>query len=74
MAKKTREEKNATQTTVTDIDITTYEGFIHGELVVYDKGTDPLKDGLVLYGFDEVGMFDEQFTSPQYCMIKQESE
>ena len=57
---------------ITDIDINTYDGFILGELVVYDKGTDPLKDGLVLSGFDEVGMFDEQFTSPQHCMIEED--
>ena len=36
------------------------------DLVVYEKGGDPM-DGYVLYGFDEVGMFEEEFKVPQYC-------
>ena len=55
--------------TVTDIDIETFEGTIQGDLVVYEKGGDP-DEGFVLYGFDEVGMFDDEFTTPQYCMMK----
>ena len=55
--------------TVTDIDIETFEGTIQGDLVVYEKGGDP-NEGFVLYGFDEVGMFDDEFTTPQYCMMK----
>jgi hypothetical protein len=35
-------------------------------LTVYEKGTDPL-DGYVLYGFDEIGMFDAEFKVPAYC-------
>ena len=42
---------------------------IDGDLVVYEKGGNP-NDGFVLYGFDEVGMFDDEFTNPQYCMMK----
>lgn len=51
-----------------DIDINNYEGLIEGDLVVYEKGGNP-DDGYVLYGFDEVGMFDSDFKVPQYCMI-----
>ena len=52
-----------------NIDINTFEGMIDGDLVVYEKGGNP-NDGFVLYGFDEVGMFDDEFTNPQYCMMK----
>lgn len=52
-----------------DIDIKNYQGFIKGDLVVYEKGGDPM-DGYVLYGFDEVGMFDAEFEVPQYCMMQ----
>ena len=38
-------------TIVNDIDITTFEGTIIGDLVVYEKGGNPL-DGYTLYGFD----------------------
>ena len=55
--------------TITDIDIETFEGTIQGDLVVYEKGGNPL-DGFVIYGFDEVGMFDDEFDTPQYCMMK----
>lgn len=53
----------------TDIDIDTFQGIIQGNLVVYEKGGDP-DEGFVLYGFDEVGMFDDEFTAPQYCMME----
>ena len=52
-----------------NIDIDTFEGMIDGDLVVYEKGGDP-EEGFVLYGFDEVGMFDDEFTTPQYCMME----
>ena len=55
--------------THTDIDIDTFQGIIQGNLVVYEKGGDP-EEGFVLYGFDEVGMFDDEFTNPQYCMME----
>ena len=55
--------------THTDIDIDTFQGIIQGNLVVYEKGGDP-DEGFVLYGFDEVGMFDDEFTTPQYCMME----
>jgi hypothetical protein len=38
-------------------------------LVVYEKGGNPM-EGFTLYGFDEVGMFDDEFTNPQYAMVK----
>tara|TARA_B100000900_G_C20252277_1_gene582470 strand:+ start:334 stop:561 length:228 start_codon:yes stop_codon:yes gene_type:complete len=49
-----------------DININAYQGVIQGDLIVYEKGGDPW-DGLVLYGFDEVGMFDHEFKTPQYA-------
>ena len=51
-----------------NIDIATFTGeWPRGkELVVYEKGGDP-DDGVVLYGFDEVGEFDGRFQNPQYC-------
>jgi len=57
------------QVNVTDINIDTFEGTIVGDLVVYENGGNPL-DGMTLYGFDEVGMFDDIFTNPQYCMME----
>ena len=38
-------------------DINTYTGYIPGgyDLVEYEDGTDPV-EGMVLYGFDEVGL------------------
>tara|TARA_R110000751_G_scaffold183711_2_gene290336 strand:- start:300 stop:569 length:270 start_codon:yes stop_codon:yes gene_type:complete len=53
----------------TDIDINTFKGSIDGDLVIYEKGGDP-EEGLVLYGFDEVGLFDNEFKAPQYCFLK----
>ena len=55
--------------TITNIDIETFEGTIQANLVVYEQGGDPM-DGLVLYGFDEVGMYDNIFITPQYCMME----
>ena len=53
---------------VTDIDIASYQGTIKGDLVVYEKGGDAF-EGMVLNGFDEVGMFDDIFNIPQYALI-----
>ena len=41
------------------------------DLVVYDKGTPP-EDGMVCYGFDEVGMMDDAFETPVYAFVKLE--
>jgi hypothetical protein len=51
-------------------DMNTYAGGIPVgyELVCYDKGTDPV-NGLCLYGFDEVGMFDDNFKETAYCFL-----
>jgi hypothetical protein len=54
---------------VTDIEIGSYQGIIKGDLVVYEKGGDAF-EGMVLNGFDEVGMFDNMFTVPQYAMTE----
>ena len=52
-----------------NIDIDTFEGGIPRghDLTVYEKGTDPTETGCVLYGFDEVGLFDHMYKKPQYC-------
>ena len=34
------------------------------DLVVFEKGD--TESALVLYGFDEIGMFDSDFTNPTY--------
>jgi len=39
------------------------------DLVVYENGGDPM-DGCVLYGFDEVGMFDSIFNVPAYAFLE----
>jgi len=52
-----------------DIDIEKYEGVLAGDLIIYEKGEDP-DDGFVLYGFDEVGMFDHQFKNAQYAICE----
>jgi hypothetical protein len=57
-----------TKRNIKDIDIDTFKGMIVGELIVYEKGEDPM-DGFVLNGFDEVGLFDREFKNPQYCML-----
>ena len=54
---------------VTDIEIGSYQGIIKGDLVVYEKGGDAF-EGMVLNGFDEVGMFDNMVTVPQYAMTE----
>ncbi len=52
---------------VSDIDIASYEGHIEGDLIVYEKGGDAF-EGMVLHGFDEVGMFEGGFDNPQYAI------
>ena len=36
------------------------------ELVEYEEGTDPVENGMILYGFDEVGMFCE---NPRHAFV-----
>ena len=52
-------------------DISTYKGFIPSgyDLVEYEKDTDPV-EGMVLYGFDEVGI--SQLPNPEYAFVKLE--
>ena len=52
-----------------NINIDTFEGAIPRghDLTVYEKGTDPTETGCVLYGFDEVGLYDHTYKKPQYC-------
>ena len=52
-----------------NINIDTYECEIPRghDLTVYEKGTNPSDTGCVLYGFDEVGLYDDMFKKPQYC-------
>jgi hypothetical protein len=38
------------------------------DLVIHERGGDP-DDGYVLYGFDEVGLFDHEFNKPTYSFI-----
>ena len=51
--------------------IDTFEGTMPTgyELVEYQKDTNPMDYGLVLYGFDELYMFG--FSKPKHCFIKQ---
>ena len=51
-----------------DIDINAYQGVIQGDLIVYEKGGDPW-DGLVLYGFDEVGLLNLAEIDPRFDNI-----
>jgi hypothetical protein len=40
-------------------------------LVVYEYGQST-EDALVLYGFDEIGLFEEEFKNPAYAFLSQE--
>ena len=57
-----------------DVNIETYKGIIPigSNLIVYegDFELNPTGDsskGFILYGFDEIGLFDRHFNSPKYC-------
>jgi hypothetical protein len=52
-------------------DINSYVGEIPMgyDLVVYEKSDTPAS-GLYLYGFDEVGLFDDSFNMPAYCFLR----
>jgi len=51
------------------IDINDYVGSIPHlhEMVEFEKGSDPINDGIVLYGFDEIGLGG--FKDPQHAMV-----
>ena len=42
-----------------------------GSLVIYEDGKDPIDDGMMLYGYDEIGDFDHYFKKPRYCLIEE---
>lgn len=42
------------------------------DLVVFEKGQDPVTQGLVLHDFTEVGMFSTEIKKPVYCFVKGE--
>lgn len=42
------------------------------DLVIYESGTDP-REGMVLYGWDEVDTFAGNFQHPHYCYLKMEA-
>jgi len=57
------------------INVNTYEGLIPSgyDLVVVEKSkitSDSDFDATVLYGWDEVGMFEEGLIEPQYGFLK----
>ena len=55
---------------IVEIDIETFsEPLINCDLVIYEKGKDPLETGLVLYGYDEIYDFSDDFKYPSYCII-----
>ena len=55
---------------IVKIDIETYnEPLIDCDLVIYEKGEDPLTTGTVLYGYDEIYDFSDNFNNPSYCII-----
>ena len=60
-----------TPATYIEIDIDEWTGpYPAGhDLVVHERGGDPA-DGLVLYGFDEIGEFDDEFAHPTYSFVK----
>ena len=51
-------------------DIVAFEGTIppYYDLIVYEKGD--VDTAMTLLGFDEIGEFDEQFTSPCYGLLQ----
>jgi hypothetical protein len=51
--------------------INEFEGMIPVgyNLVVYEAKEDPM-DGFVLYGFDEIGLYDNNFKVPAYAMVE----
>jgi hypothetical protein len=56
----------------TQINPDTYQGEIPKgtDLVVVNKDAENFDDAIILYGFDEVGDFNECFTNPIYGFLK----
>ncbi len=61
--------------TFEEIDVNTYSGNIptDTDLVVAESG-DVKETALVLYGFDEIGMFDDEFNNPVYGFLGNQQE
>jgi len=64
------QKKEINKMTFTEIDVNTYSGNIptDTDLVVAESG-DVKETALVLYGFDEIGMFDDEFNNPVYGFL-----
>jgi hypothetical protein len=56
------------------VNINTIKGTIPDgyELIVHEKNGN-VNDGFVLYGFDEIGMFDSEFDCPTYSFVSIEN-
>ena len=54
------------------INIDTFEGMIPAgyDLVVVDENDKTFDDAVVLYGFDEVGEFEDNINKPIYGFLK----
>jgi len=52
--------------TYTEVDINKVDGMMN-EYVVMEKGKP--ETAYVLYGWDEVGLFDHEFTNPVYARV-----
>lgn len=56
-------------TALVDVNLADWdENPVGHQLVIHDRGTDP-DDGYVLYGWDEIGLFDHEFTDPVYSFV-----
>jgi len=64
------QKKEINKMTFTEIDVNTYSGNVPTgtDLVVAESG-DVEETALVLYGFDEIGMFDDEFNNPVYGFL-----
>jgi len=62
------------QEQILHISINSFQGTVPVgyDLVEYEKGEDPDLEGMVLYGFDEVGTMG--FVNPQHAFVKMSEE
>lgn len=53
-------------------DINKYKGGIPSgyDLVIYSDGDYHMKDACILYGFDEIGLFEDEYVDPKYGFLK----
>lgn len=53
-----------------EIDVNNFVGRIPAghELIVMEKGE--IDTAMTLFGFDEIGMFDNMFVNPQYAFLE----